>query len=279
MINPSAAKILIVSVIYNQKITGTNVYKTLLSEKEDVYIHDNSPNPQHTDGLPESWKYFSDPSNPGLSAAYNRAAGYAAANGYDWLLLTDQDTIFPENALATYRRDIREHTTQRLLIPSVKIPDGRYISPVKSRLYFPRPSTRKPVSGKIELKEYAVINSGILVATDSFISCGGYNENVFLDFSDFQFVERFASKYPEAWLTDMTCIQNFSNISDSTETKLTRFGLFCRSLSGYSSLKTFGKPMIAAVVLKRAVSLCLSAKSLRPLSIFFTNFKPYIKKL
>ena len=82
MINPSAAKILIVTVIYNQKITGTNVYKTLLSEEESVYIHDNSPNPQHTDGLPESWKYFSDPSNPGLSAAYNRAAGYAAANGY-----------------------------------------------------------------------------------------------------------------------------------------------------------------------------------------------------
>ena len=50
MTNPSAAKILIVTVIYNQKITGTNVYKTLLSEEESVYIHDNSPNPQHTDG-------------------------------------------------------------------------------------------------------------------------------------------------------------------------------------------------------------------------------------
>ncbi len=273
MTNPTSAGILIVTVIYNQKITDTNVYKTLLSEKEAVYIYDNSPAPQPVDNLPENWIYISDPSNPGLSTAYNKAAGYASANGYDWVLISDQDTIYPPGALDSYRTSICEHQTYRMFIPKVRISDSIYLSPVKKRLYFARTSPTEPASGEIALKKYAVINSGILVATDSFISCGGYNEKVFLDFSDFQFIERFASTYPKALVMDISCIQNFSNLADSKETKITRFTLFCRSLSGYAPLQTLGKLQVALVVLKRAISLCLSLKTFQPLSILLQNFK------
>lgn len=274
MKNPSAASILIVTVIYNQKISDTNVYKTLLSEKESVYIYDNSPSPQPVDNLPKNWVYTWDSSNPGLSTAYNKAAEYASANGYEWLLISDQDTIYPLKTLERYRWHIGAFRTTRMFLPKVKISDSTYLSPVKSKFYFARTTDKIPVSGEIELKKYAVINSGILVTIDSFLSCGGYNDKVFLDFSDFQFIERFENLYHLARVVDIECIQDFSNIVDSPQKKLSRFILFCKSLSGYESNKRHGKSMIAAIAFKRAISLCVSTKSIKPIAIFF-NCRSY----
>lgn len=272
MTNPSAAKILIVTVIYNQKISDTNVYKTLLSEKEDVYIYDNSPSPQPIDNFPKNWVYIWDKSNPGLSVAYNKAAEYAASNGYDWLLISDQDTIYPQKTLERYRWHIGAFRTTKMFLPKVKISDSTYLSPVTNKFYFAKTSDKIPVSGEIELKKYAVINSGILVTTDSFLSCGGYNNKVFLDFSDFQFIERFENIYHSAMIIDIECLQDFSNIVDSTQKKLSRFILFCKSLSAYESNKRYGKFMIAIVTLKRALNLCRMTKNIKPLIIFFKTY-------
>lgn len=272
MINPSACRILIVTVIYNQKITDSNVYKTLLSEEEDVYIYDNSPVAQLTNNLPANWIYVSDPSNPGLSTAYNNAAGYASRNGYDWLLISDQDTIYPPDALDRYRWYIGKYLSSRMFITKVKISDNNYLSPVRSRLYFARTSHKLPPLEEINLNKYAVINSGILVTTDSFLSCGGYNDNVFLDFSDFQFIERFGNLYKTAYVTDIICQQDFSNISDTTEKKLDRFELFCLSLKGYECIKKTNIIFIHMAVLRRAIALSIKIKSLKPIKIFLSRY-------
>ncbi len=271
MTNPTSAGILIVTVIYNQKITDTNVYKTLLSEKEAVYIYDNSPGPQPVDNLSENWIYISDPSNPGLSAAYNKAAEYAASNGYDWILISDQDTIYPEEALELYRMYIVKHNAPRMFIPKVKISDNIYLSPVKQRLYLARTTPTMPPDGEIELRKYAVINSGILVATDSFISCGGYNEKVFLDFSDFQFIERFENLYKRAYVTDIICQQDFSDKSDKKEKKLSRFEMFCLSLKGYECVRK-NKFFIHMAVLRRAIALSVKIRSLKPIKILIRRY-------
>lgn len=272
MINPSACKILIVTVIYNQKITDTNVYKTLLSEKTDAYIYDNSPLTQPTNYLPANWIYISDPSNPGLSVAYNKAAGYARANGYEWLLISDQDTIYPPNALELYRMYIGTHLSTRMFIPKVKITDNTYLSPVRSRLYFARTSHQLPPSEEINLNKYAVINSGILVTTDSFISCGGYNEKVFLDFSDFQFIERFEKLYKSAFVTDIVCQQDFSDSSDRREKKIRRFETFCQSLRGYECTDKKNIVFIHLTVLRRAIALSVKIRSLIPIKIFLRRY-------
>lgn len=272
MTNPSAAKILIVTVIYNQRISDTNVYKTLLSEKEDVYIYDNSPSPQPIDNLPKNWVYVWDKSNPGLSIAYNTAAYYAATHGYDWLLISDQDTIYPQKTLERYRWHIGEFQTTRMFIPKVKISDSTYLSPVKSKFYFARTSDKTPVSGEIELKRYAVINSGILVTTDSFLSCGGYNNKVFLDFSDFQFIERFEKLYKIAYVTDIICQQDFSDINDSHSKKLMRFEMFCKSLKEYKCIQKRNKIFIHLAALRRVIALSLKIRSLKPIKIFLLRY-------
>lgn len=272
MTNPSACKILIVTVIYNQRIADTNVYKTLLTEKEDVYIYDNSPAAQPTDHIPSNWIYISDPSNPGLSYAYNKAARYAAANRYDWLLISDQDTIYPQRAVEQYRSYIGNHLSSKMFIPKVKISDGCYLSPVRNRKYIARISHRLPPSGEINLNRFAVINSGILVTTDSFLSCGGYSDKVFLDFSDFQFIERFGNRYNTVYVTDIICQQDFSDVNDDAKKKLHRFELFCLSLKEYECLKKKNRIFIHLAVIKRAFALSAKLKSIIPIKLFFSRY-------
>lgn len=262
--------ILIVTVIFNQKLRDTNVYKSLLNRRNayKVFIYDNSPSDINSNigALPSGWVYTHDPSNPGLSTAYNKAAQYAAANNIQWLLITDQDTLFPDYALDLYRMNFERNEKYCMFVPGVMTSSGMYLSPVRAHGYNARLSSKEP-RGEIKLKDYAVINSGILVTTGSFLSCGGYNEKVFLDFSDFQFIERFATKYHTAYVMDFDILQDFSNISDPPQKKLARFGLFCRSLEGYQSLRRFGRLQLRMVMLKRALSLCLSLRSLKPLQI------------
>ncbi len=272
MTNLSAARILIVTVIYNQKIQDTSVYKTLLTEKEAVYLYDNSPLPQSVGDLPENWIYISDPSNPGISKAYNKAAEYASANGYDWILISDQDTRYPPDAIERYREYIARNRKSSMFIPKVKISDNKYLSPVRNRFYFARISSTVPSSGEIRLKDYAVINSGILVTTGSFLSCGGYNDKVFLDFSDFQFIERFENIYRTACLTDIVCRQDFSDISDDQDKKIRRFEIFCRSLSGYECLQKRDRIFIHLAVARRALALSVKIRSFKPIKIFLRRY-------
>lgn len=272
MTNPSACKILIVIVIYNQRITETNVYKTLLSENETVFIYDNSPTSQPIDSLPKKWIYIHDPSNPGLSKAYNIAAKYASTNGYSWILISDQDTSYPANAIERYRAYIGYNIHVRMFIPKVRLQDTTYLSPIKSRFYVSRISTSVPSSGEIKLKNYAVINSGILVTTDSFLSCGGYNDKVFLDFSDFQFIERFESQFKTAYLTDIVIQQNFSDKSDTPAKKLHRFEIFCQSLEGYECIQRKDLIFIRLTILRRAIALTIKIRSLKPIKKFLRRY-------
>lgn len=264
-------KILIVSVIFRQRIEDTNVYMSLLKGYGDVYLYDNSPTPQDISNLPAEWVYISDPKNPGLSAAYNKAAEYAKQHGYEWLLICDQDTSFPPNAIDTYIKSIQKDSNELLFVPKVKVSDSQYMSPVRQRGYISKLANNVE-TGKIKLKDYGVINSGILVNVDAFIECGGYNEKVFLDFADFQFMERLAKVSPTAMVIDLICRQNFSNITDSIDTKLKRFAIFCRSLSGFESNSRLGKVNIYFIMFKRALSLCVQAKSPRPMAIFMKNY-------
>lgn len=266
----AGASILIVTVIFNQKLKDTNVWKTLLSKRQccHAFIYDNSPSGLNSciGNLPPGFEYIHDPSNPGLSHAYNKAAEYASAHGIEWILISDQDTIFPDSALDIYRLFFERHEKPRMFIPKVKTATGMYLSPVKSHGYIASLAKNAP-EGDIKLKDYAVINSGILVTTNSFLSCGGYNEDVFLDFSDYQFIERFADKYHSAYVINLELLQNFSNISDSPEKKLARFRLFRRSLSGFQSSRRLGRLQLRFIILKRALSLCISTRSLRPLAL------------
>ena len=62
-----------------------------------------------------------------------------------------------------------------------------------------------------KIKEYDIINSGMLIKVADFIKAGGYKEDVSLDFSDFQFIERLKRVTKNFIVLNIECIQDFSN--------------------------------------------------------------------
>lgn len=89
-------QLLFVIVIYNLDFHQSSTYQTLLLPHSDIptYIIDNSLYSQIVQDSNVIF-YSHHPDNPGVSFAYNEAAKYAKENGYEWMLLLDQDTHFP----------------------------------------------------------------------------------------------------------------------------------------------------------------------------------------
>lgn len=87
------------------------VAKNLLSyaqQVERLYILDNTELNVHTKEFIEEVlklphvQYMHDSENKGLSYRLNQAANSAKAEGFEWLLTMDQDSIFPEGSFADY---------------------------------------------------------------------------------------------------------------------------------------------------------------------------------
>ncbi len=67
----------------------------------------------------------------------------------------------------------------------------------------------------------------MLVKLEAFHEVGGYNEKVKLDFSDFQFIERFRKVYKTFYVIDIICEQDFSDDEISLPTQAKRFRYYC----------------------------------------------------
>lgn len=267
-------KIIIVVVLYNESLFETNAYKTLLKGYQDsVFVYDNSPIPQHSIAeFPSNWIYISDPCNSGLSIAYNQAAKYAVRNDYEWLFITDQDTIYVPNIIQDFDLSINEYPEIKLFVPKMCIGNtSQYMSPIDAN----------PIKAKIvdyvpkgvqSLYEYAPINSGMMINIKAFWKVGGYNENVKVDFSDYQFISRFRRAYNEFYILDKTCKQEFSNNIQTPNQKLVRFEKFCESLKCYECADWRESILIFLVVLRRTLSLMFYTRSLNPIKIYIKKF-------
>lgn len=271
-------KILAVVVLYKERLLQTKTYISLdVAEKKmpkvwslGLYVYDNSPEEQSIDEN-IAVKYIHNKNNPGLGLAYNSAADYATKNGFSWLLLLDQDTTLQDDFLEKTIKDIENNDQENLFAPTVKSQNNKLISPFRmmrkigSRL-------RHEIYGSINIRKYAVINSGILVSVSTFNEVGGYNEMVKLDFSDTEFLDRFAKKYDTIFITKSTCIQQLSTFLTDTTKLQQRFIAFCQGAKACNKEDVFAELSYFYVVAKRAVSLLIQTKSLSFIKIFWINY-------
>ncbi len=226
--------LLVVIVIYRQKIESTAAWKSLLDEATgmghpiSLLAYDNG----HTGSKLPTAKciqlhYHRNGRNPGVSAAYNHANRVAIGLGKLWLLLLDQDTEVPKGTLARYQEAIQHFPEECLFAPRVFDRAG-LLSPYKYRLGGGRRlKVVKP--GLIPLKLYKVVNSGLLVRCRTFEAVGGFDENVPLDFSDLAFLVRAENEVQHICLVDATVNTHFSGTAGfltATEA-LSRFGKYC----------------------------------------------------
>lgn len=269
-------EILAVLVLYRQELSATATFTSLSQSLEkcellDLLVYDNSPasmqlkqNEDYT-----GWRvhYRHDPSNPGVSKAYNAGAQLARQLGKKWLLLLDQDTFFPENALAGYCQAVVEYPDITIFAPVLKTGD-MICSPCRywARTGFPLKSV---TPGLQSFENRAVLNSGTLVSVDIFERCGGFDELIRLDFADFAFNNRLRQYCDSFYTLPIECGHGFSGAEAlSLDDALRRFEVF--SEGAEHSINNFTDAMLyRLVVLKRCLRLTFQFRSLRFMKALF----------
>jgi rhamnosyltransferase len=280
--------VLAVIVLYKKRVGESETYSSLFGSLPDganisLVIYDNSPVPMHRpeefdDTLPDI-RYISDTSNPGVSKAYNRGFEIARQLNKKWLLLLDQDTLFPDGALALYAAKVEEYEDAGLFAPML-VCDGTLYSPCRQFLhaYFPLRSIesgRLPVSGK------SLLNSGLCIRLDVFERTGGFDETIPLDFSDHDFIRRFRRDFDSFVLLDMVCTHNLSakELRD-THNALVRFAFYCKGAR--NSVRGIGDISLLPPGLVRAARLSARHRRTVFLWFFFWSllkiFKSILKK-
>jgi len=273
-------RILFVLVTYKQNYTDSVAYKALVrnfnkSRGYDrvtcgIYIYDNSPLPaSETEticGVTQT--YYHDPSNAGVSKAYNAGYRYADKHDYDWLVLMDQDTDITDNGLDAYLDSIAHFPSILIHAPILKSHKS-IISPSKYK--FRRGFPLKHVDpGLKSFKNMVPLNSGMCINIKVFKDIAQYNEMIRLDFSDFDFIRRVSEKVKYFALMPVISTHSLSSEDETFESAIVRYRFYCNG-AYHSIIKTFDGFILGPIVLLRGVKLAVKFKS----SIFFNLFYNY----
>jgi rhamnosyltransferase len=265
--------ILAVVVIYNCRIEESWTLITLnrslerISEYLDIVVYDNSLNSDLVNGSVFrkgcfNIHYFHDPSNPGVSKAYNFAASYGELFKKSWLLILDQDTSFPVDTFSKYISAVKNNFALKLFVPVLKLADGRILSP--ARYWCKRGFGLKKISfGLHGFNHLSPLNSGMMISLDAFNAVGGYDERVRLDFSDFMFIERFRRKFDLFFVVDVVGVQGFSDESTDVGVLNERFGWYCEGARNCERESVWDWWQYMVVVVVRASMLAIRTGDVR----------------
>jgi rhamnosyltransferase len=178
-----AREALAVLVLYGRTLGESVTFRSLeeglrrLGERLDLLVYDNSAIASHPDPA-AGWRieYRHDPSNPGVSRAYLEGARVAAERGKRWLLLLDQDTCFPSEAITVYADALRRYPTEVLFAPVLRA-GARIVSPCAYRFPRGRP-LRTTATGLQNLAGKSVLNSGMCVSVAAYLDVGGHDPRI-----------------------------------------------------------------------------------------------------
>jgi GT2 family glycosyltransferase len=233
--NSFLEELCVVLVIYKIKINESPAYRSLTgaletcSKSVSLFIYDNSPTQQEIPIDPH-WQihYQSDASNPGVSKAYNMGFKYAKAANKRWLLLSDQDTDFPNNAFNEYFRGTEKFRSP-VTVP-VLVDRSGIVSPFK--FYFGGGQRQKKIvmGSALLVREFFFTNSGMLISTECFENVNGYDEQFRLDYSDIDFVLRLRNKTEYFVLADFECRHDLTTTNSTfSEVLIGRFRNYIRA--------------------------------------------------
>ncbi len=147
--------------------------ESVLSQVEKVYLFDNSTKKEE---YPDNEKiiYYSENENKGIAYALNQIMAMAKADGYEWLITMDQDSILPDGII----NDFEVHT---------KIDKIGIICPqvIDKRRAYMKVNTQ-PNEEYIEM----CITSGSCTSIKVWETIGQYDDRLFIDLVDNEFCKR-----------------------------------------------------------------------------------------
>ena len=265
---------LITLVLYHCNLENSDAYKTLIEANKEkrlqVLIYNNSPEVKidHPRNSFHQIEIINDNSNAGVSKAYNCGAKRAKEQKLTWILLVDQDTIFPKHFFEETEEYISQFPGEKLFAPILNS-NNSYLSPCYFKYNRGKISNNVTI-GLNNFKNKSLLNSGLLIDVNTFLELGGYNEKIKLDFSDFYFITKFQKKHKTFILTKAKCEHNLSYTELDLEKQLIRFKFYFEGALEYG--KSFNKLLkILILIILRTLLLSIRHKTFR----YFLILKNY----
>lgn len=116
--------------------------------------------------------------NLGVAKALNQALYYAKKNNFIWLLTLDQDSVCADNLVLKYTKFLEKNKNSDILLLCPQIKDVN-IRSIK---------VEEHISSVQEVKE--AITSGSFLNVNNSLSIGGFLDDLFIDYVDFEFCLR-----------------------------------------------------------------------------------------
>lgn len=242
--------------------------------KLDLVIYDNSPD--YNQSVVSDFKnfnvtYVADPENSGVSIAYNYGYSIASAKVKKWILLLDQDTVFPESSLQAYLRAIQRYPAELLFAPVMLTNDNKIISPGKFK--WMRGSYAKDVMfGINKFKGHSLINSGLCIELGAYLKNGGYNEKIKLDYSDHDFIHRFSKNISETYVVvELKLVHQLStHVKNTFNSDKVRFDYYLEGARHFSAGK-LNTVFLRIVTLLRSTKLSIAHRNVYFVKKYFNG--------
>ena len=267
--NKLLSNILIVVVIYKQKIIESNTIRSLIINNylkdADILVYDNSPYVQEIPELKDvKVIYKHDKLNLGVSKAYNYACRLGEKMNKEWILIYDQDSFLPKNSLEAYLKALRELSQGIFIIAPKLYCKSKLLSPCKYA--FHRGFHLKAIDGGlIKIKNISLLNSGLLLNINAIKQVGYFDENLF-DYSDHDFICRFSKKHNKAYIMDLNIQHSLSTYKNKNYVETaTRLNMLRNSTLYYSKKHRTLFPIIWLML--RSLKLSVLNKNFKYIAI------------
>jgi len=256
-------KIYVVLVTYNPNIGILNkCVDSLIAQVEKIIIVDNTPS-----GCKELSFFFNKNieiiflnENMGIAYAQNIGIKKAIYNGAEFVITSDQDTVYPDNYVEGLMRCFIENSKiKNLKIASIS-PLYRDLNKEKTlqpMVYFKNGFLKKDYTFKGCKSVSHVISSGMLISVNALNDIGLMNESLFIDWVDTEWCWR-------AILRGYSVLQT-SNVVISHRLGNQSKKVFGKSITAHNSLRNYYKIRNAVYLLfhNNNLSFCMKFYTLQ----------------
>ena len=167
-------------VTYNPSPEVRLTLCSVLSQVSAVFVIDNSSEAESQVALARLCTdvgaiLLVNSENAGVAAAFNQAARIAIGQGYDWMLLMDQDSVAPMELVL------------RLMSCAERWQGTRPPAVLCPRSIRNDQSGEKAAIPDVDIAVKTCMNAGSIVRLSAWKSVGGYDEGFFVDYVDHDF--------------------------------------------------------------------------------------------
>jgi hypothetical protein len=257
-------KIYGIIVVYNKNVENSLTYQCLKKQKDlHIVVCDNSTKDygNQTNVEADGFYYVDMHGNAGLSRAYNAALNLISEvnegmSGY--VALFDDDTHIPDIYFSKLREEIQAKKSD-IYLPIVRDEIG-ILSPSIMKKYYCHRAPKNVWS--IKPKELCGINSGMAIRLKIFKNYR-YNENIFLDYVDHNFLRDMRKKHKKVSIMDVEIRQTFSSNTDSKEKSIARFKIFKKDINEFYREGIGNRLFFYYVITRRKLQLTRKFRDLR----------------